>query len=155
MLKFKVDYCSAPGCRYYGPLVNATKKLCRIHNEARLAARRKPKPKKLVKRVYKKWKAREPMKKRPRVPTGEATMFKVIWEKREHYCQNCQIFLGNEMHTYNFAHIIPKSRGEKYRLDENNIRLLCLDCHHALDHGTKQQYLNRSNINYYGTTAVT
>jgi len=51
----------------------------------------------------------------------------INWEVK---CQKCSksIKLINLTH-WNFDHRIPKSKWEDYRLDENNIDILCVACH--------------------------
>lgn len=72
--------------------------------------------------------------------TGEREMFLEIWEEREHFCTNpdCRKFLGHEPKTYFFSHIKPKSTHPELRLEKSNIRLLCFDCHFAVDHQGKK-----------------
>ncbi len=81
-----------------------------------------------------------------RKKTGEADLFKTIWDQREHKCTNCQIGLGDEMNVFYFAHIVPKGREPSLRLDSNNIRLLCKLCHITFDHGTKEQFEAREGL---------
>jgi len=70
-------------------------------------------------------------------------MFLEIWTEREHICTNCQCYLGDEPMAHFFAHILAKGKFPELRLVKTNIMLLCLDCHFAYDHGTKEQYNKR------------
>lgn len=81
--------------------------------------------------------------------TGERELFIEIWNERYHICTNCGINLGNEPKVGFFSHIKPKSIYPELRLDKNNIQLLCLTCHTAYDHGSKEKYqqLNKSFLN--------
>jgi 5-methylcytosine-specific restriction endonuclease McrA len=60
--------------------------------------------------------------------TWEADMFREIWNERPHLCELCWKIL-REAKAHNFDHIIPKSRGEEYRLNKTNIALVCFSCH--------------------------
>ena len=84
------------------------------------------------------------MKIKPRKPTGERDLFLMIWELRPHVCTHCETPLGHEAKAGYFAHIKPKSTHPELRLDENNIRLLCLECHHAYDMQGKKSFEKRS-----------
>lgn len=59
---------------------------------------------------------------------SEKELFLEIWNEREHNCIECWKYLS-EAKAHNFDHIIPKSKWEKYRLDKDNIQLLCFWCH--------------------------
>lgn len=83
-------------------------------------------------------------------PNDMAFYFK-IWMKRAHVCYNCGCDLGNKPLTLYFDHILEKGT-EKYahlRYEEDNICLLCWDCHTnkallpklvALREKTKEKY---------------
>ena len=77
--------------------------------------------------------------------TGEAEVFKHIWEEREHFCTNCGEGLPEPPKAYYFAHVIRKGKDNSKRLDKNNIMLHCFKCHHELDNGTKEKYNQRKN----------
>jgi len=66
-------------------------------------------------------------------PTGELAMFKEIWAERPHTC-----FITGKVIKYfsvsNFAHILPKSRYPKYRLNKDNIVLMLPEMHSLYDH---------------------
>ncbi len=59
---------------------------------------------------------------------SEKEVFREIWNERKHECENCWKVL-KEAKAHNFDHIIPKSRWEKYRLDKENIKVVCFACH--------------------------
>ena len=90
----------------------------------------KPKKKKFLKKKFK--------------PTGEREVFLSIWSKRPHVCQNCKNLLGNEPIVHFFAHIISKKREPNLRLVEENILLLCRDCHYAYDSQGRDKYYART-----------
>lgn len=71
--------------------------------------------------------------------------YKTIWSQRKHYCENCNKFLGNNFRdlkghiiVYRYAHIIPKSIYPYLRHYNDNIMLLCLDCHTKFDQSPKE-----------------
>lgn len=53
-----------------------------------------------------------------------------IWKKRkEHTCENCKKWLGSEPLSYMFDHLLEKSKYPDLKLKEENIMLVCLECH--------------------------
>lgn len=52
-----------------------------------------------------------------------------IWKKRPHRCENCDAHLGSEPLSYMFDHVLEKSKYPDLRHEEENICILCLDCH--------------------------
>jgi 5-methylcytosine-specific restriction endonuclease McrA len=56
-------------------------------------------------------------------------MFLDIWKKKSHKCENCDAYLGSEPLSYMFDHILEKSKYPDLRYEEENICMLCLDCH--------------------------
>ena len=56
-------------------------------------------------------------------------MFLNIWKKRTHRCENCDVHLGSEPLSYMFDHVLEKSKYPDLRYEEENICMLCLDCH--------------------------
>lgn len=55
--------------------------------------------------------------------------FLSIWKKKLHRCENCNRSLGKEPLSYMFDHVLEKSKYPKLAFEEENIMLLCLDCH--------------------------
>ena len=56
--------------------------------------------------------------------------FLQIWNKRKkHDCENCGKWLGNEPLSYMFDHLLEKSKYPELKYEEDNICLLCLNCH--------------------------
>lgn len=136
MAIYRSGFCSHPECQGKKEtlIVNRSRMLCVKHNAERL---NKIKPEK-----------KKPKAERKRsLPSGERDLFLIIWGERPHYCTNCCAYLGDEPRAQYFAHIIPKSRGEQYRLDKDNIRLLCFTCHRLYDQGTREQFVRRANRN--------
>ena len=62
-------------------------------------------------------------------------MFYSIWNKRIHRCESCGVGLGNELRSYHFDHLLEKSKYSEYKLDEQNIILVCLPCHQLKTNG--------------------
>jgi 5-methylcytosine-specific restriction endonuclease McrA len=52
-----------------------------------------------------------------------------IWKKREHRCENCNTYLGTEPLSYMFDHVLEKSKYPDLKYEEENICILCLNCH--------------------------
>lgn len=122
MLKYVKGICKGCGKETY--IQNKTKTLC---SECVFKLNHKGKSKYEV-FIEKKRKSRINFK-----TTGEKELFLEIWLERPHICENCKSPLGNEPKIWMFAHIIPKSVNELLRLVKKNIRLLCFECHDALD----------------------
>ena len=59
-------------------------------------------------------------------PTGELKLFKIIWQTRPHRCEVCDKEINEFSHNI-FSHILPKGLYPEYRLDENNIWIMCHD----------------------------
>jgi 5-methylcytosine-specific restriction endonuclease McrA len=91
-----------------------------------------------------------PKSKPPRKPipkrkaTGEAEMFREVWNERPHICVNCKEHLGSDAMAWFFAHIKSKKKHPELRLNKYNIMLLCLKCHHEYDNGTKESFTKRT-----------
>lgn len=75
--------------------------------------------------------------KRPRKVTGELQLFKLLYEVRNHECVVC----GNGItHFYpaNFSHILSKGAYPAFRLNHENIQIMCFNtygtgCHNKWD----------------------
>jgi 5-methylcytosine-specific restriction endonuclease McrA len=55
--------------------------------------------------------------------------FLQIWKKRPHKCENCNKSLGNEPLSYMFDHLLEKSKYPDLTFEEDNIMIVCLECH--------------------------
>jgi len=55
--------------------------------------------------------------------------FLSIWKKRPHKCENCNVNLGKKPLSYMFDHILEKEKYPELKLEEDDIWLLCLECH--------------------------
>jgi len=56
--------------------------------------------------------------------------FLQIWnKKKEHNCENCGKWLGKEPLSYMFDHLLEKSKFPELKYEEDNIMLVCLECH--------------------------
>lgn len=91
----------------------------------------KPKERKPIPKISK--------KKQERIKTewSETDLFAKIWSERPHECEICGKVLTTPR-AHNFDHVKPKSRGEAYRLDPSNIKIVCFPCHYVKT--TKQVY---------------
>lgn len=61
--------------------------------------------------------------------------FLQIWNKKTHKCENCGKWLGNEPLSYMFDHLLEKSKYPDLKYEENNIMLVCLECHDSKTRG--------------------
>lgn len=52
-----------------------------------------------------------------------------IWSKRLHICQVCSTHLGNIIKNYFFDHLLEKQTYPELRYEEENIALVCYECH--------------------------
>ena len=69
----------------------------------------------------------------------DQTLYKNIWLKREHFCAECGCFLGYERRAMFFSHILPKGKYPKLRHVEENIDLLCFECHYKWEFSGKRK----------------
>jgi len=96
----------------------------------------KAKPKKPIAKIS------EKKKKRIKEQGSEIDLFReIITDRGELYCEVCGKHIKNPK-PHHFDHKIPKSRWEKYRLDKNNIQILCF-----ADHFEKTTWLKYKGIN--------
>ncbi len=68
-------------------------------------------------------------------------MFLSIWKKKKHYCENCNVYLGNEAKSYMFDHLLEKSKYSELTLEEDNIMITCLNCHATKTNGHYSEYV--------------
>lgn len=53
-----------------------------------------------------------------------------IWNHRkDHNCENCKKWLGKEPLSYMFDHLLEKNKHPDLKFEEDNIMLVCLECH--------------------------
>jgi len=56
--------------------------------------------------------------------------FLQVWKNRkQHDCENCGKWLGKEPLSYMFDHLLEKSKFPELKFEEDNIMLVCLECH--------------------------
>ena len=73
--------------------------------------------------------------KRTKKPIDEESLNKMrdfflsIWSRKLHYCESCKKWLGNEPLSYMFDHLLEKANYPELKYEEDNIMLVCLDCH--------------------------
>lgn len=82
--------------------------------------------------------------KKTKKATGEALLFKAIWEEACNKegtprCKVCQEPLGNEPKSFYFSHVLAKQTYKLFRLWAPNIWLCCFDCHREWDQGDRSQ----------------
>ena len=109
-------------------------------NHQRLREDKKPAS---LKKVSSKGKEKKELKK-ALYPTDMAFYFG-IWNKRPHVCYNCDKDLGARPLTLYFDHILEKGN-PKYahlRHNEDNICLLCWDCHGTKSNGVLSKKLKQ------------
>jgi 5-methylcytosine-specific restriction endonuclease McrA len=58
-----------------------------------------------------------------------------IWASRLHRCVVCNAYLGSEMKTAYMDHLLEKSVYPELRYEEENIAIVCLDCHGSKTNG--------------------
>lgn len=58
-------------------------------------------------------------------------VFREIWAEREHVCEVCGHYLGDDMQPIMMSHLLPKGTYRKYKLDKRNIAIKCEPCHRA------------------------
>lgn len=79
-------------------------------------------------------------------------LFLSVWSKRVHNCENCGRWLGKEPFSYMFDHILEKSKYPELKFEENNISLLCLECHDEKTRGIVsekyQEKINQTKMRY-------
>lgn len=81
------------------------------------------------------------LKKGKREPSGELAMFKEIFLERNGVCEITGLSI--DFHPISFAHILPKSHYERFRLNKKNIIMVIPEIHLLLDGGTKEQLLKK------------
>jgi len=76
-----------------------------------------------------------------------SNFFMSIWAKRSHKCEHCGKWLGKEPRSYMFDHLLEKSKYPKLRLEEDNILLVCLECHDNKTRGIiSEKYQEKINF---------
>ena len=63
-----------------------------------------------------------------RKPTGEAALFRTLWENLPHECEVCKVYI-HEATAGNFSHLLNKGTYPEFRLDPRNVVLKCSSCH--------------------------
>ena len=69
------------------------------------------------------------------------SFYNSIWSKRQHYCENCKKWLGKEPLSYFFDHILEKSKYKELVFCEENIMLLCMECHDKKTRGFYSDFI--------------
>lgn len=55
--------------------------------------------------------------------------FLELWDRKPHYCQSCDKWLGNEPKSIFFDHLIEKSGRRDLEFEEDNMYFCCGNCH--------------------------
>jgi 5-methylcytosine-specific restriction endonuclease McrA len=130
MFKIHIGDCKNPDCNRQDVPIVVKDGWCDKCNYERKQAKKKAAGKKTGPYKYK------------REATGEANIFEIVLEKNEPICYVCKERISLIM-AHNFAHVLPKGRYPKARLDPNNIRILCYKfgqgCHERWDFGVKAE----------------
>ena len=72
-----------------------------------------------------------------RKKTGERELHLELWNQNKHHtCQNCRKELGSYPNPAFFSHILPKGKFPEHRLNPNNFKIICFDCHQLWEFGT-------------------
>lgn len=119
--------CKEDGCEY--PVF--AKKLCKYHQNLRTDKKPTQKKRSTIKAKIK--------------PSGERTIFDLIWNTRDRISfvsgKSLQQYEGTDFYPNLFAHVLSKAQNRypKFKLYDRNIVLLTPDEHYLLDFGTEEQ----------------
>src|SRR5689334_16730504 len=116
--------CTVEGCK--NP--RFAKGYCKVHQ----GLRTDKKPRSIKRITEKGFKLKEI--KKELVQTDMAFYLKV-WMARPHKCEECKTNLESKPRLYNFDHILEKQSHPELRHVEDNIQLLCLQCHSTKTNG--------------------
>ena len=94
-----------------------------------------PKPEKVIK-------GKKPMEAKKK-PSGEAVLFKAVWETRKHKSFITGEDLGQDGYPWHFAHVLPKKGYPEFRLLDRNIVLLTQEQHSKWDQGLRSELMLR------------
>lgn len=107
-------------------------------------------PRKAIKKYSKK--GLENKEKKKEYTEKQFELFRQIWNEREHNCQSCGKYLGKEIKSIFFDHLIEKSKRKDLALEKDNILLVCADCHHVKTIGFPTakhlEYINKAKEKY-------
>ena len=96
---------------------------------------------------------KKPLSERSIQGTGEKKMFQEIWKTREHISflsrKGLNVYDGTKFWYSCFAHVLPKGKYPKLKINPENIVLLTPEEHRLLDQGTEDQRKKYQQENYY------
>ena len=69
----------------------------------------------------------------------DVKFYNELWNENPHYCENCKIYLGEELNKSYISHILSKGAYPKHRHNKENINILCFKCHQKWEFGNKQE----------------
>ncbi len=81
--------------------------------------------------------------------------YEEIWNDKPHFCEECDIFLGDEfrddngkvINKFRYSHILGKGAYPMLRRNKRNINLLCLVHHNEWEHGVQEDMkIYKTNI---------
>lgn len=61
-----------------------------------------------------------------------------IWDKKPHYCEECNTWLGHVMRSIFMSHIMSKGAHPEFRHEERNFNLLCPNHHRQWETGSRK-----------------
>lgn len=137
---FKPHYGTCSKCEKDEQLIVVKRGICQRCNYEEKQAKKKSEGKKTGYKYVK-------------TATGEKDVFQEIldsYDDKPIYCFVCKKRLTLITHS-NFAHVLPKGKYPKHRLNPDNIRLLCFDintggCHRKYDFSAKSDLENDPNF---------
>lgn len=62
-------------------------------------------------------------------------LFDKLWKEQPHFCRACGNYLGEENKSIFWDHLLPKSKFDCYRFTEENLYLVCFNCHSLKESG--------------------
>jgi 5-methylcytosine-specific restriction endonuclease McrA len=111
-----IKWGTCKGCGRHRQIVNRTHYLCVLCNRKRLDALKPYYPK------QSKADLREQI-------AEDRKFYDSVAKSRPHICAYCGDRLFGHLRTYNFDHILPKSKFPTLRHEKDNIALTCFTCH--------------------------
>jgi hypothetical protein len=82
---------------------------------------------------------RKKSKKRDSVSEEDKKLYSRVWVARPHYCEECNVFLGQVPIPHFFSHVLTKAAHPKLRHVDANINLLCYDHHQQWEFGKRSE----------------
>jgi hypothetical protein len=84
-----------------------------------------------------------PTKRHKVAKDAERVVMETFWilhtDKNGCVCEECSAGVPTEFNPYNCAHILGKGAAPQHRANIENFLLLCADCHHQFDAGSRHE----------------